>query len=289
MGKAAATRYHAPVKLASRYRPQLHDLYEQAVQGVDYDLDLMERIYRRHHDGRRFRLLREDFCGTAALAGAWVMRRPENHAWGLDLHGPTLQWSRTHRVPRLGAAAKRLTLLQKDVRTVTRPLVDVVCAHNYSYWVFHQRRDLVDYFKHARRSLKRGGLFFITAYGGTESAGEMKEHKRVTAARSIDGEHVPPFTYYWEQELYNPIDGHLVCHIHFKFRDGSMIRRAFTYDWRMWSLPELKDALAEAGFRKSECYMEGWDYKRNVTDEIYWLRTRVENQASWLAIMVGIA
>jgi len=276
------------MNLASRYRPLVHALYEASVQGVEYDLDLMERIYRRHHD-RRFRLLREDFCGTAALAGAWVVRRPENHAWGLDLHGPTLRWAREHRVPRLGPAAGRLKLLRQDVRSVTRPRVDVICAHNYSYWVFQERRVLLDYFRAVHRSLKPGGLFFLTAYGGTESEGATSERKYVPASRSIDGDHVPPFTYIWQQARYNPIDGGILCYIHFRFRDGSMIRRAFTYDWRMWSLPELRDALAETGFRRSECYAEGWDERRGVSDEIYWLRRRFENQASWLALVVGIA
>jgi hypothetical protein len=30
----------------------------------------------------------------------------------------------------------------------------------------------------------------------------------------------------------------LVCHIHFDFEDGSRLERAFSYDWRLWSLPE---------------------------------------------------
>lgn len=276
------------MNLASRHRPILHALYEASVQGVEYDLDLMERIYRRHH-GRRFRLLREDFCGTAALAGAWVLRRPENRAWGLDLDGPTLDWARTHRLPRLGPAARRLELIQADVRRVTRPRADVIGANNFSYWVFHQRRDLVRYFRSAHRSLRRGGLLFLSAFGGTEAAGSLVERKKVAASNSIAGDPTPAFTYVWEQKSFNPIDARLLCHIHFEFRDGSTIRRAFTYDWRMWSLPELYDALDEAGFRGTECYVEGWDDDGGKSDEVFRLRRRFKNQEGWLALVVGIA
>ena len=37
--------------------------------------------------------------------------------------------------------------------------------------------------------------------------------------------------------------------------------RAFTYDWRLWSLPETRDVLADAGFRKTIVYWEGEDAK----------------------------
>ena len=43
-----------------------HALYEVAVQGVDWDLDFLERLYRARN-GREARVFREDFCSTAAL------------------------------------------------------------------------------------------------------------------------------------------------------------------------------------------------------------------------------
>ena len=51
-------------------RPTVPDrllLYTPAVQHVEHDLDVLERIYR-NLNGRAPVLLREDFCGTAALA-----------------------------------------------------------------------------------------------------------------------------------------------------------------------------------------------------------------------------
>ena len=55
-------------------------------------------------------------------------------------------------------------------------------------------------------------------------------------------------TYVWDQVSFDPISHQTDCRIHFEFPDGSVRRNAFTYDWRLWSIPELHDALTEAGF-----------------------------------------
>jgi hypothetical protein len=67
--------------------------------------------------------------------------------------------------------------------------------------------------------------------------------------------------YEWDQAEYNPITGDKVCHIHFEFKDGSRMERAFTYRWRLWTLPELREILGEAGFRTVTVYWEGNDGK----------------------------
>jgi len=262
-------------------------LYEAAVQGVDFDLDLMERIYRRIR-GRRFVDFREDFCGTAQMAAAWVLRRPQNSAWGVDLHAPTLAWARTHRVSRMREHSSRLKLLRADVRSVTRPQVDVVAAYNYSFFVFKQRPDLMDYFRSARRSLRRGGLFFTTAFAGTGAMGTLTETTRIAASNSVDGERIPPFTYVWEQKRFNALDHDILCYIHFRLQGGRWMRRAFTYDWRLWTVPEIRDAMLEAGFRDTLVYVDGWNEAKDKPDEFYRLRKNLVNQEGWLAIIVGV-
>ena len=49
----------------------------------------------------------------------------------------------------------------------------------------------------------------------------------------------------------------MLCHIHFSFPDGSKIKKAFTYDWRLWTLPEIRELLLEAGFQRATVYWEG--------------------------------
>lgn len=266
-----------------------HVLYSAAVQSTDVDLDFFERVYRKHR-GERFRRLREDFCGTAALACDWVRRRPENRAWGIDLDGETLAWGRRNYASRLGAAKSRLSLIRGDVLEAETPKVDVVCALNFSYFVFQRRAELLRYLRAARQALRPGGLLFLDAYGGTEAICPEKETRRIAPCRAFDGTRVPAFTYVWEQASYNPVDHRTVCHIDFRVHQNGhlrILRRAFTYDWRLWTLAELRDLLAEAGFRGADVYVEGWDDKADDTDGIYRLRRRFENQTGWVAYVVG--
>ncbi len=265
-------------------------LYSAAVQSTDVDLDFFERVYRKQR-GERFRTLREDFCGTAALACEWVRRRQGNHAWGVDLDEATLAWGRRTYVSRLGAAASRLTLIVGDVLDTETPPVDVVCALNFSYYVFKLRDDLRRYLTVARRSLRPGGLLFLDAYGGTEAICPEVERRRIAPCDAFDGTKVPGFDYVWEQASYNPVDHATVCHIHFRVRQNGRVRemrRAFTYDWRLWTLAELRDLLLEVGFLGADVYLEGWDDEANETDGVYRLRRRFENQTGWVAYVVGV-
>jgi SAM-dependent methyltransferase len=273
-------------KRARAARPDRHLLYTSAVQHVDLELRNLIRIYRRRR-GRAPALLREDFCGTAALACAWAQGGPRRRAWGVDLHGATLAWARRHRLAPLGPAATRVTLIQADARSVTGPAVDVITALNFSYWVFKTRRALGEYLRKARRSLRPGGMLFLDAFGGTDATQALVETSRIAPSRGPGGERIPRFTFVWEQSSFNPIDHHLRCHIHFRLRDGRVMRRAFNYDWRMWTLPEIRELLAEAGFRGSRVFIQDWDDKANHTLTTYSSRTRFENQSGWLAYIVG--
>lgn len=68
-----------------------HILYEASVQCVEADIDFFLRIFRKTRS-RPLRNLREDFCGTAALATDFIRRHKENRAVGVDLDQPTLDW-----------------------------------------------------------------------------------------------------------------------------------------------------------------------------------------------------
>jgi SAM-dependent methyltransferase len=262
-------------------------LYEASTQEIHHDLQFIERVARQR--GRVLRDLREDFCGTAWLASAWVARGAKRRALGVDLDPEPLAWARRRHLADLGAAAKRVRLIRADVRSVTRPRVDAIVAMNFSWWVFHERRELLRYFRVARRSLRSGGLFFASAFGGLEAMGELIERRRIPASVAAGGIPLPSFTYEWEHESFNPVDHRLRCSIHYRFRDGSRMRRAFHYDWRMWTLPEIRDAMREAGFGWIGVYVQGWNDARNQPDATYRRRARFTNQEGWLAIVVGEA
>jgi SAM-dependent methyltransferase len=275
-----------PVPALTAATADRHLLYTAAVQSVESDLEFFDRIYRKRN-GRWPSLLKEDFCGTAALAAAFVKMRPENRAIGVDLHRPTLEWGRRHYVERLGAAADRVTLLREDVRENHRPPVDVVAALNFSYSVFKTRAGMITYFRNARRSLGKDGVFVVDAFGGNDAMKDLVERRRIPASIGPGGERVPAFTYVWDQARFNAVDHHILCHIHFEFKDGTSIRRAFTYDWRLWTLPELQELLLESGFREAEVYLEGWNDKTGEADGVFRRRTTFANMAGWIAYVVG--
>lgn len=287
---SARARAKRTTKRASHGRiavPDRHVLYEAAVQGVAFDLAFFSRIFRRLR-GRPLRLLREDFCGTAAISCAWVRRNPLNRAWGVDLHEPTLNWALRHRVPLLGHRRSRVELIRGDARNTRTPPVDLVAALNCSYWVFKRRDELIDYFRAARRALRSDGLLITDLFGGETMGTTMVEKRWVRGEHDYAGRRVPSFRYVWEQRSFNPVDHGIVCHIHFeKLPGGREMRRAFTYDWRLWTVPELRDALEEAGFRRSHLYVQGWDDAEGQPTSAYHRRVRFENQDGWLGYLVA--
>lgn len=265
-----------------------HALYEVAVQGVDWDLDFLARVFAARN-GREARTLREDFCSTAALATAWVLRDPANRAWAVDLDPEPLAWARTRRLPFVRDAARRVTLVRGDVRVARAPKVDVACALNFSYWVFHRRADLLAYLRAARAGLNRGGALVLNAFGGRQAERPLVEKTRKAASHGPDGEPVPGFTYVWEQKRFDPLTRNLLAYIHFELRDGRALRKAFVYDWRMYTLPELREAALEAGFRDFEVWSEGFDTERKTHTGRLHRRTKLDNDDCWIAYCVAYA
>jgi SAM-dependent methyltransferase len=252
-----------------------HALYEASVQCPEADVQFFDRIYREWN-GALPRLLREDFCGTAATAAAWVRKRPDNEAIGIDLDGPTLAWGRRVHIEPLGEAASRLRIHQADVRSVKRPLADVTAALNFSYMVFHERDTLREYFRTSRAALAPRGVLILDIFGGWEAQALTTETRRK-----------PGFTYAWEQAAYDPISGLTRFQIHFRFRDGSEMKRAFTYDWRLWTIPEVRELLAEAGFKKTVVYWEGTDLKTRGGNGIFRRTSRAQSCPGWVAYIVA--
>jgi hypothetical protein len=95
------------------------------------------------------------------------------------------------------------------------------------------------------------------------------------------------FKYLWKQESFNPVNHDASFSISFKFADGSKLKKAFEYHWRFWSIPEVREMLAEAGFSESHVYFETEDDDGESTGE--WQRAEVsESHAVWLAYIVAV-
>ena len=251
-----------------------HVLYETAVQCSEAEIDFVSDTFKQRRK-RPARLLREDFCGTANSSVEWVRRGAGNRAIGVDLDVEVQQWGRDHHIAGLTQSQqKRIELIHGDVMQVDAEPVDVVLAMNFSYWVFKQRAVLIQYFQRVYESLADDGILFMDCFGGYESFEERKE------PRPCDD-----FTYVWHQAKYNPITGDYRCKIHFKFEDGSQLKNAFVYDWRLWTLPELVDILSEVGYRPS-VYWEGTD-EDGEGDGVFTRTRKGEADPAWIAYIVA--
>lgn len=264
----------------------IHDLYQKSVQSTEFEIEFYEDRYREIRGKRKTPLsLREDFCGTALLTKDWVESHPKRKAIGVDLCSDTLKWGMENNIAPAGKNVEnRIALLNENVLSVVTEKVDVVCAMNFSFCIFETRKLLLAYFKNAKKGLKDDGLFFCDLMGGTNTIDECEDFNAIEGEEAI---------YIWEHASYNPIDHHTQCYIHYEFPDGSRIDKAFSYSWRLWSLPELKELLLEAGFTKVQIfweefiedddpdneYMEGTGHYRAVDE--------VPQQESWLAYIVA--
>lgn len=280
---------HTKGTMASR--AQLHELYQQAVQSPEADVEFFAEVYEKIR-GRAPVSLREDFCGTAKLATTWCLEDSDRTAVGIDIDAPTLAWGREHNVaPHKAKLGDRLELKEGDVRNTASAPADVACAMNFSYCVFKTRPELLSYFRQVKASLKDDGMVFLELYGGTEAIIEFEEE------REVDDD----LTYHWDQDSFNPITHETTCLIHFSFSDGSEIRNAFRYDWRLWTVPELNELLIEAGFAEVKVFWESVEDEEDAeededgelvmggTGEYEEITGEVENQESWLVYVVGLA
>lgn len=263
------------VRLTARSADK-HVLYQLAVQSPGEDVRFLARIYRGMR-GKEARHLREDFCGTALLCASWVRGRKPRTAEGFDICTRTLAWGRTHNLARLGERAERVRLHARDVRTPSARRPDIRCAQNFSYFVFKRRDELLAYFRSARQDLAPGGIFVLDIYGGPEAMEEESEERKIEEG----------FTYVWEQRRYVPATGAYEAFIHFRFPDGSELSRAFSYDWRLWTLPEVKDVLHDAGFARVDSYWEGTDAKGEGGNGIFRRSERGENCPAWVTYLVA--
>ncbi len=265
------TRHRRTARTADR-----HDLYQRSVQTPEEDARRLARRFQVF-TGETLRSIREDFCGTAALSCAFIWQNRANRAVGVDLDPATLAWGREHNVSFLDEEQRsRLTLVKGDVRTVRCDPVDLVAAFNFSYSVFHTRRELKKYFEHVTTSLRKGGVFVVDIWGGGDVfTGQIDRRRR------------GGFNYVWDHNEFSPITHRATCRIHFEFPDGTRMRDAFVYDWRIWTIPEIVELFEEVGFRDVHVLWEGTDAKSGGGSGVFRRDVKGEMLRSYVAYIAG--
>ncbi len=260
-------------------RVDLFSLYERSVQSPEVHVEWYASMYQDLR-GRPARRLREDFCGTFQICCEWVKADPRNTAIGLELDESTLGNGRKKHLAKLSPKQKaRVRIYRKNVISVTSPKADVIAANNFSFFVFLDRKTLLSYFKACWQSLASKGIIILEMAGGPGMIEKVREPKKITAGRG------KPFTYIWDQKAFDPITRQGDYAIHFKLEDGTRIKDAFTYHWRMWTIPEIREALMDAGFKRTLVY---WDVSEDEDDEDYTWAEHGENVHSYVAYIVGL-
>lgn len=259
----------------------IHSLYLASVQDPVGDIERISKIYQELFSKKAL-CFREDFSGTFALSCCWVQSDSKRSAIAIDNHAPTLDYGKKNYLPAMNKDEQsRLQVKLSDAIIKTTP-VDVVATFNFSYCLIHERKSLLDYFKKVHSSLNDQGMMIIDLFGGSESETlEIQE-------RDIDNnDQILPFTFEFERKSFNPISRIANYGIHFKYEDGTSIMDAFHYEYRMWSITEIRDLFEEAGFSSSAVYWEDFD-EEGLGNGSFYSTEEEENSMNWNSYIVGI-
>jgi hypothetical protein len=273
---------HLKSKKAKTTRAQKADkyaCYQASVQTPDHEITFFQQVFREHFK-RTPLTLREDFCGTFAVCCHWVASHRSRRAWAIDLDAEPLAWGRKNNLAHLSDSQQtRVTIWQQDVRKKCRQRVDVLAAQNFSFWIFKTRDELRDYFVVARSHLNPQGLMILDMMGGGDCFKEGATDKKVVSNGKSG------FEYNWRQDRHNPITADARFYISFKFSDGSRLKNVFEYNWRFWTIPEVREVLQEAGFSATHVY---WEIEYEDGSSEWHRRNEASSDRCWISYIVAI-
>jgi len=233
-------------------RNELHSLYELCVQRPATIAHLIRSTHAQLADSPSppAKSLHEDFSGTGAISRAWVAADPLARAVATDLDPAAIAFGQS-RAAQLGLDSSRMTWRTQDVRAPhddphALP-ADAIFVGNFSIGELHTREDLLAYLRAARARLAPRGVFICDTYGGAAAFRTGLVHRTHPGRTPIER-----ILYTWEQRSIDPFTARVVNALHFRIElAGEIVAQhfdAFIYHWRLWSVPELRDALLEAGF-----------------------------------------
>jgi hypothetical protein len=244
-----------------------HTCYELCVQSPRFVTQFLRAVH-----GGDPRVLREDFCGTAAISRRWLSEATragvQARAVAVDVDPEALAFARASAEPGMhGLAFVGADCVQIGVNAGAGSLdpCDVVFVGNFSIGYIHERSRLLEYLRRSRERLTLGsagwggGVFVCDMYdnGAKFSLGSIR---RTHPSRGRELIH-----YTWEHRSADVLTGIVTNAIHFRVElDGEIVQEhtdAFVYVWRLWSFAELRDAMVEAGFADVRVYAEVGDVK----------------------------
>lgn len=242
--------------------PSRWRLYEHCVQNIPMTLRMVEAMHAAHARSPA-RILHEDFSGSAAFAHAWCQSNPKRTALAIDMDPEAHADGTPH--PRLARLTADLTRLPRTLRPDSSSAraartnlskADIIYAGNFATCEVHTRDALVAYLSRARQRLDADGVFICDLYAGPGAwrTGET----RVTHPPLPE---LPRYrvAYTWRQREADLLRGLVANEIDFALLNAKGVAihelvNAFTYHWRLWSIPEMREAMAHAGFKDVDVY-----------------------------------
>jgi len=250
--------------------------YHQSVQSPDVDVQFFDRIYKELR-GEEAITLKEDFCGTFSISCEWVKLNDKKQAVGVDLDPEPIEYGKGNYFQELNEQQKaRVNIIHADVLDPKNPKANIVAASNFSYYIFKEREVLRNYFEAALKSVEKDGIFIVDCFGGTASTEPIEEETEQS-----------DFSYFWDQDSFDPVTSGAQFYIHFKRKGEKKRKKVFSYDWRMWSIPEIREIMIEAGFKKTCVMWEGTD-KNGEGDGKFKPVEKGEHCESWVAYVIGL-
>lgn len=247
-------------------------LYHKSVQNPEADIAFMKKAWKRKYDPSQFRTLREDFCGTFANTVAWVKKSQAHHGVGVDLDPEPISYGKKHYLSQLSSEQKtRINIVQDNVLAKDLPKADVVCAFNFSYYIFQDRKTLLSYFTNVYKKLNKQGMFIVDCFGGAKT--HIPNDHRVNFPSD-------KYIYSFEQTSFDPIQSRGKFAIHFLFKEGRSLKNAFTYDWRLWTIKEIREIMEESGFSSSIVLWEGVN-QNGTGNGVFRVKESGEECESW--------
>lgn len=250
--------------------------YHTSVQSPEIDVQFFDKIYKELR-GKEAESLREDFCGTFSISCEWIKLGENKKSIGVDLDEEPIEYGKKNYLSKLTPSQQeRMLILNENVMAKANPQADIVSASNFSYYIFKKREELLEYFRAANKGVKEGGIFLVDCFGGTAATEPVEEETE------SDG-----FSYFWDQDSFDPVTNFAQFYIHFQLDGEEKREKVFSYDWRMWSIPEIREIMLEAGFSDTAVMWEGTDENGEGDGKFKKVQTG-EHCESWVAYIIGI-
>ena len=213
-----------------------HDFYQKSVQSVKVENEFFKKIFRMIYNKLPY-TLREDFCGTGLLASSWTNSSVENYSVGIDIDQEALDYGKEKNV-----TTDRVRLINHNVLKEfdKNEKFDIICSLNYSHFLLTKRTELKTYFKNVFNNISRG-ILILDFFGGSHVYENHSFNKMEF--------------YQFSGKAINIMNSISKCSLNYKIKKNKF-KTMFTYEFRVYTIIEMREALEEVGFTKFKIYIK---------------------------------